>query len=130
MAKLTDKQQRFVKEYLVDLNATQAAIRAGYSKKTADQQASRLLTNVKVAEAVAKGAALIAERTELTQDRVVRGLLKEAEATGEGTSHGARVSAWGILAKHLGMMIERHEHTGPGGEALSFKVILVKPNKK
>lgn len=46
MAKLTEKQQRFVEEYLVDLNATQAAIRAGYSVKTADVQGSRMLRNV------------------------------------------------------------------------------------
>lgn len=45
MAKLTEKQQRFVDEYLIDLNATQAAIRAGYSAKTADVQGSRMLGN-------------------------------------------------------------------------------------
>ena len=50
MAKLTAKQQRFCDEYLIDLNATQAAIRAGYSPKTAAQAAARLLTNVKVQE--------------------------------------------------------------------------------
>ena len=43
-AKLTEKQQRFVEEYLIDLNATQAAIRAGYSAKTADQQGSRMMS--------------------------------------------------------------------------------------
>lgn len=48
MAKLTDKQELFAREYLKDLNATQAAIRAGYSEKTANEQASRLLANVKV----------------------------------------------------------------------------------
>ena len=47
------RQQRFVTEYLVDLNATQAAIRAGYSPKTAQQQGSRLLTNVVVKQAIA-----------------------------------------------------------------------------
>ena len=46
------RQQRFVTEYLVDLNATQAAIRAGYSRKTAQQQGSRLLTNVVVKRAI------------------------------------------------------------------------------
>lgn len=46
MAKLTDKQERFCREYLIDLNATQAAIRAGYSEKTAQEQSSRLLSNV------------------------------------------------------------------------------------
>ena len=51
-AKLTEKQQRFVEEYLIDLNATQAAIRAGYSAKTADQQGSRMLANVKVQQAI------------------------------------------------------------------------------
>ena len=48
MGKLTDKQEMFCKEYLIDLNATQAAIRAGYSKKTANEQAGRLLVNVSV----------------------------------------------------------------------------------
>ena len=47
------RQQRFVTEYLIDLNATQAAIRAGYSRKTAQQQGSRLLTNVVVKRAIA-----------------------------------------------------------------------------
>ena len=47
------KQQRFVTEYLIDLNATQAAIRAGYSPKTVQQQGSRLLTNAVVKQAIA-----------------------------------------------------------------------------
>ena len=51
---LTPKQKRFCEEYLIDLNATQAAIRAGYSLKTAEQTASRLLRNVKVQEYIAK----------------------------------------------------------------------------
>lgn len=49
---LTAKQERFIAEYMIDLNATQAAIRAGYSPKTATEQASRLLTNVNVCEKV------------------------------------------------------------------------------
>lgn len=52
MPKLTEKQQRFVEEYLLDLNATQAAIRAGYSISTASEQGSRLLRNVKVQDAI------------------------------------------------------------------------------
>ena len=53
--KLRAKQARFVGEYLCDLNATQAAVRAGYSQKTAAVQGSRLLTNVKVAAAIHGG---------------------------------------------------------------------------
>lgn len=78
MAKLTDKQQRFVDEYLIDLNATQAAIRAGYSVKTADQQGSRLLANVKVQQAIAEHMAERSKRTGVNQDRVVLELAKIA----------------------------------------------------
>jgi phage terminase small subunit len=53
-ARPADQQQRFVEEYLIDLNATQAAIRAGYSERTANEQGSRLLANVSVSEAIAE----------------------------------------------------------------------------
>lgn len=73
---LTAKQERFVAEYLIDLNATQAAIRAGYSPKTAGEQASRLLANVKISDAVAEAQAKRAQRTEITQDMVIAELAK------------------------------------------------------
>lgn len=79
-AKLTEKQQHFVEEYLIDLNATQAAIRAGYSAKTADQQGSRMLANVKVKQAVAEKQAQRSKRTGVNQDRVVLELAKVAFA--------------------------------------------------
>lgn len=78
MAKLTEKQQRFVDEYLIDLNATQAAIRAGYSAKTADVQGSRMLGNVKVQQAIAEAMAKRSKRTGVNQDRVVLELAKIA----------------------------------------------------
>jgi len=78
MAKLTVKQQCFVSEYLIDLNATQAAIRAGYSAKTADQQGSRMLANVKVQQAIAEQMAERSKRTGVNQDRVVLELAKIA----------------------------------------------------
>ena len=65
---LTDKQKRFVEDYLVDLNATQAAVRAGYSAKTAEQQAYQILQKTSVSEAIAAAQAARSERTELTQD--------------------------------------------------------------
>ena len=61
---LTPKQARFIEEYLVDLNATQAAIRAGYSVKAAGVEGSRLLTNAKVAAAI---SAAKRERSEVTK---------------------------------------------------------------
>lgn len=71
---LTDKQKRFCEEYLIDLNATQAAIRAGYSPKTAEQTASRLLRNVKVQEYIAKRKKELSRSTEITQERVIKEL--------------------------------------------------------
>lgn len=70
--KLTPKQERFVKEYLVDLNATQAAIRAGYSKKTAKDIACENLAKPYLAEAIAKGRLKLSEKVEVSQDMVVR----------------------------------------------------------
>lgn len=71
MAKLTARQQRFADEYLVDLNGKQAAIRAGYSERTAEAQASRLLSNVKVQHYIQKRKQERVERTEITQDMVL-----------------------------------------------------------
>lgn len=70
-SKLTAKQQRFCDEYLIDLNATQAAIRAGYSEKTAQMQSSRLLSNVMVQHYLQKRKQERVERTEITQDMVL-----------------------------------------------------------
>ncbi len=73
---LSARQKRFVEEYLVDLNATQAAIRAGYSKRTANEQAARLLTNVSVSAAVADGKAKRSERTQIDADYVLKRLVE------------------------------------------------------
>ncbi len=91
---LTPQQSRFVEEYLVDLNATQAAIRAGYSKKTANEQGAQLLAKLSIREAVAEAQEARSERTGITQDEVIQGLKKEATLEGDGSSHSARVAAW------------------------------------
>lgn len=74
MKQLAPKHARFVEEYLVDLNATQAAIRAGYSTKNADVVGPRLLGNVGVAAAIAEGQAKRSERLEITADMWLREL--------------------------------------------------------
>ena len=157
--KLTARQQRFVEEYLVDLNATQAAIRAGYSEKAARFTGSENLTKPNIAEAIQKHLKKRSRRTEVTADKVIaeyalvafadmadyidfnsagnvvldwsqmpEGATKViSEITQEefvdGKGEDARpvrrtkfklhskMSALNDLAKHLGMFIERHEHT-------------------
>ena len=78
MAKLTEKQKRFVEEYLIDLNATQAAIRAGYSPNTAKEVGCQNLTKLNIANAIDKALADRSKRTGINQDRVVQELARIA----------------------------------------------------
>ena len=77
---MTPKQERFVQEYLIDLNATQAAIRAGYKEKTANEQGARLLTKVSIKQAVNVALEERAARIEITQDKVIKELARVAFA--------------------------------------------------
>ena len=126
MAKLTPKQQRFVEEYLIDLNATQAAIRAGYSEKTAKEIGSENLTKPNIAKAIAEAQEKLSNKAQVTVEMVVQGLLNEAKDLSESSTQSARVSAWAHLGKHLGMFKDKIEHTGPNGGPidLSLKVVF------
>jgi phage terminase small subunit len=129
MAGLTPKQETFAQEYLVDLNATQAAIRAGYSAKTAAQVGHENLRKPEIAARVAALQAKRVERVEVTQDYVLRRLLdnveramqaepvtdREGNETGEYTYQGAVANgALKLLGEHLGMfkkVVEHHDKT-------------------
>jgi phage terminase small subunit len=86
---LNDRHRRFVAEYLVDLNATQAAIRAGYSPASARQVAGRMMTNDDIAAAIAEAQAARGRRIEVTADRVVLELARVA------FGDPRRVMSWG-----------------------------------
>jgi len=134
---LTPKQAAFVQEYLVDLNATQAAIRAGYSIKTAQIIGFENLSKPIIAAAIEAAMKARCKRTELTQDLVINGIRdtigrcnqSEAVCDASGkpvmvmTPGGAVAPAyrfepmavlrgWELLGKHLGMFTNRHEVTG------------------
>lgn len=112
MAELSEKQKRFVLEYLIDLNATQAAIRAGYSEKTAQEQGSRLLSNVMVSEAISKGQAKAAKRAEITVQSLADEL-EEARAIALAEKQSsAAVSATMGKAKLFGLGSENRRVTG------------------
>jgi hypothetical protein len=109
---LTPKQERFVAEYLLDLNATAAARRAGYSAPNADKIGPELLGKTRVREAIQTAQAARAERTQLTQDWVVRQLVWLAE---NATNEAVRVRALHLLGLHLGMFAQRHQIGGDEG---------------
>jgi phage terminase small subunit len=91
---LTPKQRRFVEEYCVDWNATQAAIRAGYSEKTAYSQGQRLLKNVEIREAIAREQDRLSERTRISRERIMKELARTGFADmrnfAEWSSEGVR----------------------------------------
>jgi phage terminase small subunit len=113
-AGLNAKQRCFVLEYLVDLNSTRAAVRAGYSKKTADVIGPRLLGNVRVKEAVAKAVAERAARTEITADAVLKelALVGFAPIPSAHVKVADKINALGLIGRHLGMFTERVEVHG------------------
>lgn len=105
---LTVKQERFVEEYLVDLNATQAAIRAGYSSKTAEQMGYQLLQKTSVQKALREAIDKRSKRTGITQEKVIEEIGKIAFAKAHDYSdadlkYSNKLKALELLGKHLGM---------------------------
>lgn len=125
MAELNDRQQRFVAEYLVDLNGTQAAIRAGYAEGSADVHANRLLGNDRIKQAIAEKQKKLAIKSDITIERVLKelatiGLDNEKERTTD------RLKALELIGKHLGMYTDRSVIDATVGMSESDKKLLEK----
>ncbi|MEE8289772.1 MAG: terminase small subunit [Nitrosomonadaceae bacterium] len=110
---LTAKQEKFCEEYMIDLNATQAAIRAGYSEKTADVIGCENLGKPSISERITELKESMCAKTRLTADFIINGLMEEAQYCSEGSSHGARVKAFEVLGKYkdLNLWKESVEHS-------------------
>lgn len=121
---LTAKQSRFVDEYLVDLNATQAAIRAGYSAKTAEQQAYQLLQKTSVQEAIAQAKQAREQRTQITADLVLREVASIALAPlgDEVVKTADKLKALELAGKHLAMWTDKKQVLGPDGRELQHSI--------
>ncbi len=175
--KITGLQALFVQEYIVDLNATAAVERAGYSAKTANAMAGKLMANPKIQSAIARAMKERSARTEITADKVLNELsrigfadikdylqyktaktvvgrdketgdpiidygqivdvidssevdgrvIQEIKISKDGTftfKLHDKMAALDRLGKHLGMFVEKHELSGPGGGPV--QVIKVK----
>ena len=122
---LKDKQARFVEEYLIDSNATQAAIRAGYSEKSAYSIAGENMKKPEIVDAISKGRAEIAKRNELTIDDIIKELeeARTAALTAESPQSSAAVAATMGKAKVLGMLVDKSEVKNEGNISIdiSFK---------
>ena len=134
MKELTAKQAAFVKEYLIDLNATQAAIRAGYSAKTAQEQSSRLLSNAIIRENVQKAMDERSETVGLTAADVLRDInavkadamrkTYDKEGNEVMANHTAALKALELQGKHLKMFTDKIETTGANGGPIDTKLVI------
>ena len=112
MASLTAKQQRFVDEYLVDLNATQATIRAGYSKKTARAMGCENLTKPNIASAISDAQKERRIRLSITVDSVSRMLIADRDLARDLNHPSAAMQATMGLAKLHGLLVDRVKDEG------------------
>ena len=110
MGTLNDRQKLFCREYIIDLNATQAAIRAGYSEKTAYSQGQRLLKNVEIKASIDELKSTRSETAEITAQMVVDALACIAFSNYAEEKTRDKLQALSLLGKHLGMFIERSEN--------------------
>jgi phage terminase small subunit len=106
---LTPKQARFAEEYCIDLCATRAAIRAGYSAKTAEQQGYQLLQHPSVQATVEAGMKAKSAETRITRDWIVRRAVAALDAATAARAHSAVTRNIELLAKLHGHMVERRD---------------------
>ena len=126
MPKLTDKQAAFVREYLVDLNATQAAIRAGYSERTASRIGPQLLGKTWVREAIEKAQAKRARRVEVKAEDVLRGVIEVTTQARDSGDLKTALKGYELQGKHLGMWTEKvkQEVSGPAGGPVASEIVV------
>jgi len=103
MQELTTKQERFVDEFLVDFDATNAAVRAGYSVHSAKSIGSENLSKPYLKDAIKIQLDRLSAETFINREMILTGLLKEAMDRGERSTQASRVSAWDKLAKVSGL---------------------------
>ena len=109
MSDLTPKQKLFIAEYLVDKNATQSAIRAGYSEKTAPEQGCRLLSNVNVKQELDRLIAAQQKRVLVTADSVIKDIIEIGDEAREKGDMGNALKSRELLGKHLKLFTEKLE---------------------
>ena len=109
---LNNKQQMFVDQYLVDLNGRQAAIRAGYSERSAEVQASRLMSIVEVQQAIQERMDKRSKEVSITSNKVLERIDRIAKTAEDVGDLQAALRANELLGKHLRLFTEKIEHSG------------------
>jgi len=111
MSNLTDKQRMFCKEYLIDLNATQAAIRAGYSEKTANRIGHENLTKLDIQQEIKKLMDKRANKADISSESVLNGIIDVIDRN-KGEDDKTVLKGYELLGKHLKLFTDKVEHSG------------------
>jgi hypothetical protein len=117
-ADLTIKQWKFIQHYVASGDKQASAINAGYAAKSAHVQANVLLNHPVVVSAIEAEMAKSAVRCAVSQDSVLRGLVRESTYDGPGASHAARVRALELLGKTLSMFTDQSAIIGSDGKPI------------
>lgn len=127
--KTIEKYALFAKYYIIRFNITEAAIRAGYSEKTAHSQGSRLLKNVKVQEAIAKELEARTKRINIEADDVIDSLVEIRDRCMDAVPFNwvGALKANELLGKHLGMFIEQHDVRFKGQVETKWQLEIIRP---
>lgn len=119
-SKLSPKMALFVDEYLIDFNASQAVLRAGYKTRNRNRMAAELLRHPLVKREIQKRLEERKERMEVTQDYVLTKLMSIVEETEKGNPQAA-LRGLELLGKHLGLYKDKQEISGPDGGAIEME---------
>ena len=110
--KLTPKQLMFCQEYLIDLNATQACIRAGYSERTANRQGAENLSKPVIKEEIDRLKAIREKKVELTAEKVLKDIERVREKAEGSEQYTVSLKASELQGKHLAMFTDKHKVDG------------------
>ena len=124
MTTLNAKQTLFCKEYLVDLNATQAAVRAGYSAKTARVIGGENLLKPAIAAFIQQAMAERSESTGITADYVLNGIKELTDILSKGEDPKSAYKGFELLGKHLALFSDKVDHTSSDGSMSKQPVTL------
>ncbi len=118
--KLTNKQKQFCKEYLVDLNSTAAAKRAGYSEKTAAEMGYENMKKPHLQKYIQKSMDKRLEKVQISAEDVLKGILDVIDRN-RGEDDKTVLKGYELLGKHLKLFTDKVEHSG----AVEQKVVIV-----
>lgn len=120
---LTVRQRRFVEEYTIDFNGAAAVSRAGYVSKYPNRMAYQLLKNPAIKAAIDQVTLERAHESVIKPEYVINKITRTIEKAEEDNNHNAVLRGCELLARHLGMFVERQEISGPNGDPIAVKQV-------